>query len=136
MDSAGGAGCRAALFRAARGRVGERLERHRGRAPPIPDLRRADHLRFEFSPLAALPLPVGLRKILLHTAEQVVTGLRVFHDVKRFAGFTGFTVLIWCADAFSVTVSARALDLQLPFFVAALLLCGLGLGSAIPSTPG
>ena len=54
----------------------------------------------------------------------------------RFAGFTVFTILIWSADAFSVAVSARALDLQLPFSVAALLLCGLGLGSAVPSTPG
>jgi len=86
--------------------------------------------------IVRLPLPGGLRKILLHTAQQVVTGLKVFHDVKRFAGFTAFTVMIWCADAFSVAISARALDLQLPFSVAALLLCGLGLGSAVPSTPG
>jgi uncharacterized membrane protein YbhN (UPF0104 family) len=83
-----------------------------------------------------LPLPHGLRDKLLHLAEQILLGLRTFHSVKRFGGFAAFTLVIWCLDAAGATVAARALDLHLPFAGGALLMCGLGLGSALPSTPG
>jgi len=83
-----------------------------------------------------LPLPEGLRARLLHLAEQILLGLRSFHDWKRFAGFVLLTAIVWCSDAFSMMVGARALHLEMSFAVAALLLCGLGLGSALPSTPG
>lgn len=83
-----------------------------------------------------LPLPAGLREKLLHFAEQILLGLKAFHDVKRFLAFAGFTAVVWCIDACTVMVAARGLDLDVGFAVGALLICGLGLGSALPSTPG
>jgi len=46
------------------------------------------------------------------------------------------TVVIWVSDACGVLAGARALGLTISFRVALLLLTGLGLGSALPSTPG
>jgi uncharacterized membrane protein YbhN (UPF0104 family) len=45
-------------------------------------------------------------------------------------------VLIWSLDALAATVTAAALGLSMPFAVALLLIASLGLGSALPSTPG
>ena len=46
------------------------------------------------------------------------------------------TVLIWVCDDLAVVVAARGLHLEVSFSMAMLLLTGLGLGSALPSTPG
>jgi glycosyltransferase 2 family protein len=86
--------------------------------------------------LKKLPLPAGLRLRLLHLAHQVLEGLRAFHDWKRLAGFILLTVTIWVTDAAATIAGARALGLSISFPVAMLLLTGLGLGSALPSTPG
>src|SRR5262249_38309867 len=68
--------------------------------------------------------------------EQILEGLRAFHDWGRFTGFALLTVTIWMTDAFSVMAGAHALGLTVSFQVALLLLTGMGLGSALPSTPG
>jgi hypothetical protein len=86
--------------------------------------------------LRRIPLPEGLRNRLLRLAEQILLGLRAFHHWGRFTGFVLLTVVIWMSDAFGVMVGARALGLTISFRVALLLLTGLGLGSALPSTPG
>jgi uncharacterized membrane protein YbhN (UPF0104 family) len=86
--------------------------------------------------LRRLPLPEGLRKRLLPLAEQILLGLRAFHNWGRFTGFVLLTVTIWVSDALAVIVGAHALGLEVSFRVALLLLAGLGLGSALPSTPG
>ncbi len=86
--------------------------------------------------LARLPLPEKLRARLLGLSEQVLLGMRAFHDWGRFGGFVLFTVVIWACDACSTMIGARALGLHIEFRVAMLLLTGLGLGSALPSTPG
>jgi len=86
--------------------------------------------------LHRIPLPAGLRKFLLRLAEQVLEGLRAFHDWGRFAGFVFLTVVIWLSDSFTVISGAHALGIGISFRVALLLLTGLGLGSALPSTPG
>jgi uncharacterized protein (TIRG00374 family) len=83
-----------------------------------------------------LPLPVNFRDKLLALAEQFLLGLKAFHSVSRFLIFVAYTVVIWSLDAWTIVVAARALDLDLAFTVAALLVCGLGLGSAVPSAPG
>jgi hypothetical protein len=44
--------------------------------------------------------------------------------------------VIWAADAAGAIVTARGLGIHFSFGVALLLLTGLGLGSALPSTPG
>jgi uncharacterized protein (TIRG00374 family) len=83
-----------------------------------------------------LPLPERVRGFLLRVADQVLLGLRAFHHWGRLAGFVLLTVVIWVSDSLTVIVSARALGLAISFRVALLLLTGLGLGSALPSTPG
>lgn len=83
-----------------------------------------------------LPLPAGIRDRLLHFVEQILLGLKTFHDTRRFLGFTALTVLIWCADTVSIMVGSQALNLHLGVAAASLLICGMGLGSALPSAPG
>jgi uncharacterized protein (TIRG00374 family) len=86
--------------------------------------------------LRRLSLPSALRERLLRLADQVLLGVRAFHNVGRFLGFTVLTVAIWMADAFGTMLVAYALHLHFSFTTAMLLLTGMGLGSALPSTPG
>src|ERR1039458_9488108 len=86
--------------------------------------------------LRRVPMPAGLRARLLELAAQILLGLRTFHSPTRLAGFAFLTVVIWSLDCISVILGAHALGIDLPFRVALLLLAGLGLGSALPSTPG
>jgi uncharacterized protein (TIRG00374 family) len=86
--------------------------------------------------MTRVPMPAGLRKTMMKLAEQVLLGMRAFHDWGRFAGFVFLTVAIWGADSAGAIVAARGLGLHLSFGVALLLLTGMGLGSALPSTPG
>jgi glycosyltransferase 2 family protein len=86
--------------------------------------------------IGKLPLPERFREKLLHFVEQILLGLKTFHDVKRFAAFAAFTIVIWCGDACTIMMGSRALGLDLSFPVASLLICAMGLGSALPSTPG
>jgi len=81
-------------------------------------------------------LPAGLRKKLLGVMEDGLRGIRAFHDMRRLTGFLGLTIVIWCLDAIATVVCAAGLGLAIPLPVAFLLIAGLGLGSALPSTPG
>jgi glycosyltransferase 2 family protein len=83
-----------------------------------------------------LPLPESLRGKLVGLAEQMLLGLKAFHSVPRFLTFAAYTVVIWTLDACTVILGGRALGIELAFAVAALLICAMGLGSALPSTPG
>src|SRR5262249_32374170 len=51
-------------------------------------------------------------------------------------GFAFLTAVIWLSDAAGTVAGARGLGLHFSLPVALLLLTGLGLGSALPSTPG
>jgi len=86
--------------------------------------------------LNRVPLPAKVRDFLLRLAEQILEGLRAFHDWGRFAGFVFLTAVIWTSDSFGAIIGMRALGLAISFPVALLLITGLGLGSALPSTPG
>ena len=86
--------------------------------------------------LRRVPLPATLRARLLELAAQILLGLRTFHSPGRLAGYAFFTVVVWSGDCVTVMLGAHALGMDLPFRVALLLLAGLGLGSALPSTPG
>jgi uncharacterized membrane protein YbhN (UPF0104 family) len=63
-------------------------------------------------------------------------GIRSFHERGRLIHFSLLTAAIWLADAVSVVLCAASLGLALSIPIALLLLAGLGLGSALPSTPG
>jgi uncharacterized protein (TIRG00374 family) len=86
--------------------------------------------------LKRIPMPKALRRRLLAMTEQILLGLGAFHHWGRFFLFAMFTVTIWVADAASTMTGAAALGLHIPFSVAVLLLTCMGLGSALPSTPG
>jgi len=86
--------------------------------------------------LEGLPMPSKLRERLLGIAGQVLLGVRSLHSLARLGGFLSLTVVVWSCDATASILMARALGLSLSFPVALLLLAGLGLSSALPSTPG
>ncbi len=86
--------------------------------------------------LSAVPLPSGLSKTLAHLIGQIVQGIRSFHDRRRVAGFLSLTAVIWCIDATGAVFIGRATGLAVSIPSAFLLITGLGLGSALPSTPG
>lgn len=86
--------------------------------------------------LGWLPLQERLRKKIEHLIANILLGIRSFHNGRRLTGFLALTALIWCLDAATTIVGAQALGLVIPPPVAFLLITGLGLGSALPSTPG
>ena len=86
--------------------------------------------------LARAPIPHALRPKLVAVVDSALRGMRAFHDLKRLSAFVALTAVIWTLDAAGVVVGASALGLDIPFRVAFLLIAGLGLGSALPSTPG
>jgi uncharacterized protein (TIRG00374 family) len=86
--------------------------------------------------LRLLPLSSVIRDPLLSFAEQILLGLRAFHHAGRLMTFTFFTALIWVMDGFGAMVTSRAFDIHMTFSVALLLMAGMGLGSALPATPG
>jgi len=83
-----------------------------------------------------LPVPEGLKGKLLGILDQILVGMRSFHDKKRLSAFVAFTAVIWLCDAVSAVLGMRALGLPGTLPIALLLNTGLGLGSALPSTPG
>lgn len=88
------------------------------------------------SVVGRLAMPAAARRALLHGLEHGLRGMRAFHHPERLGLFLGFTVLIWCLDAIGTLIGAAALGMRMPLAGAFLLLAGLGLGSALPSTPG
>jgi|SRR5579862_3199163 len=92
--------------------------------------------RFGPMAVAQLPLSPKHRETLLRLVGHVFEGLRSFHDASRLLKFLALTIVIWCIDATGTVVGAKALGVVIPLPVAFLLVAGLGLGSALPSTPG
>lgn len=83
-----------------------------------------------------LPLPSSVDVRIASIVGSIARGLRSFHDAKRLAGFVLLTAVIWCLDAAGAVIAAAALGLALRPSAAFLLIAGLSLGSALPSTPG
>jgi hypothetical protein len=86
--------------------------------------------------VSTVPLPPSARARLLGIIEQLILGVQTLHHPVRLASFASLTACIWLLDAAGSVIVAHALGLALSFPVALLLLAGLGLGSALPSTPG
>jgi len=86
--------------------------------------------------LERLPGPARLRERLLGMLAQFLSGMRAIANPSRGSAFAGLTILIWLTDAIGATISSRAFGLDLTLPMALMLLAGLGLSSAIPSTPG
>lgn len=86
--------------------------------------------------LGRLSLPVRVAAQAARFLEQFLLGMRAFQHPIRAVSFAGLAALIWCCDALMALQVAYALNLQLLFPQALLLLAALGLASAAPSTPG
>jgi uncharacterized protein (TIRG00374 family) len=82
------------------------------------------------------PLPHALRPRVIGAMEQALRGMRAFHNARRLSGFLALTLLIWYLDALGTVITGDALGFRIPISVALLLITGLSLGSALPSTPG
>jgi uncharacterized protein (TIRG00374 family) len=68
--------------------------------------------------------------------KQFLRGVEALHHPSRTGTFILFTCLIWIMDGIGMVILARSLHLYLTITQSFLLLAGLGLSSAIPSTPG
>jgi uncharacterized protein (TIRG00374 family) len=88
------------------------------------------------SAIERAPLPHAMRPRLMTAMEHGLRGMQAFHDARRLSGFLGLTALIWSLDALGTVVVGAALGFRISISVAFLLIAGLGLGSALPSTPG
>jgi glycosyltransferase 2 family protein len=86
--------------------------------------------------IARVPVPQRFRTPLSGAIDNALRGLRAFHDPRRLVRFGLLTAVIWTLDATGVVVAASALGLEMPLRLAFLLIAALGLGSALPSTPG
>lgn len=86
--------------------------------------------------LDRIPLKDGVRGKLVAILDHILTGIRAFHNTGRLSRFAGFTICIWFSDALGTIAGMHALGFHCSLAVAFLLLAGLGLGSALPSTPG
>jgi glycosyltransferase 2 family protein len=86
--------------------------------------------------LDGLPFSPRAVKRIEAAVEHVASGVRSFHDPSTFLLFLVYTMAIWGLDSFGVTILARSLHMQMSMSVGLLLLVGLGVGSALPSTPG
>jgi glycosyltransferase 2 family protein len=82
------------------------------------------------------PVPGSLRPRLVAAMEQGLQGLRGFHHGRRLSGFLALAVLIWVLDAAGTVLGGAALGLHIQPAAAFLLIAGLSVGSALPSTPG
>jgi glycosyltransferase 2 family protein len=86
--------------------------------------------------LGRAPGPARFRERLLGILGQFLSGMRAFANPSRGFAFAGMTVLIWLCDSVGTIIGTRAFGLSLTLPIAVMLLAGLGLSSAIPSTPG
>jgi uncharacterized protein (TIRG00374 family) len=86
--------------------------------------------------IARAPLPRSLKPRLVTAMEQGLRGLRGFHDGRRLARFVGLAAVVWFLDAAGTVIGGAALGLRITPPAAFLLIAGLSLGSALPSTPG
>ena len=89
-----------------------------------------------FRLLARMPVPHRFQEQVEHILRQGISGIRSFHDRSRLMRFLGLTAVIWFLDGVTTVLSAQAIGLSISLPLAFLLIAGLGLGSALPSTPG
>jgi uncharacterized protein (TIRG00374 family) len=87
--------------------------------------------------VAALPLlDTSARAKIAGFLNQFLRGLVALHQFQRILAFILFTSLIWTIDCLGTVFLSRILHLDISLDQAFVLLAGLGLSSAIPSTPG
>ncbi len=86
--------------------------------------------------LRKLPVPERMRERVNQILDQVMAGAHSLHNPARLVSFLGLTGVIWLIDGVATVIGGWSLGLSIPLPLAFLLIAGLGLGSALPSTPG
>ena len=86
--------------------------------------------------LGLLPVPGAWRARLDILLVRFLDGMRSLQNPGRALSFVALTGVIWLADGLGSMLGAYMLRLHLALPQALLLLAGMGLSSAIPSTPG
>lgn len=87
--------------------------------------------------LNALPLMnESLKGKVIGLLKQFLRGVEALHHPKRALAFILFTAIIWLMDGIGTIILAHTLHLDFTLAQSFLLIAGLGLSSAIPSTPG
>jgi glycosyltransferase 2 family protein len=92
--------------------------------------------RLGYGVLARFRLSPRLRSKTHDALAHAIRGIRVLHSPRRLIAFLGLTAIVWFLDATVTIACASALRLHFTYSVAFLLVAGLGLSSALPSTPG
>ena len=83
-----------------------------------------------------LPLTGKTQQRIVSAMQRALEGMRTFHDARRLTLFVSAALVIWCLDAVGTVMGGAALGLRIQPPAALLLIAGLSLGSALPSTPG
>jgi uncharacterized protein (TIRG00374 family) len=81
-------------------------------------------------------LKPSTKKKITSILMEFLLGLRALLHPQRAATFSLYTVLIWLMDGLSVVMIGVTLHISIALVQSFVLLAGLGLSSAIPSTPG
>ena len=83
-----------------------------------------------------LRLSPGARSRVNTVLDDLKVGFRALQHGRPALIFFGLTAVIWCCDAASVLLAARAFEIVLPIAGAIVYVGALGLSSAVPSVPG
>ena len=83
-----------------------------------------------------MPIPQKWKDSLIQFINRFLMGGKAFLHPLRAGGFLGLSVIIWLVDGMIGLLVGKALGLTLSLAQVMLFLVGLGLSSAIPSTPG
>lgn len=86
--------------------------------------------------LARMPVPDRFRGFAEHLLEQGLKGMRSLHHPGRLTKYILLTGVIWAIDGVVLVAVAKSIGMPLSWTIALLVVVGLGLGSALPSTPG
>lgn len=81
-------------------------------------------------------IQLGVKEKLLSFLKKFLMGFQALLNFRRAVTFILLTALIWLMDGLSVVLTGYLLHIPITLIQAFVLLAGLGLSSAIPSTPG
>ena len=83
-----------------------------------------------------LPFPGKIGPKVTEQIGRFILGMRSLHNFRRLVFFILLTAVIWLVDGWLNVIGVRIISHSLGLGQALIYLAGLGLSSAIPSTPG
>jgi uncharacterized protein (TIRG00374 family) len=83
-----------------------------------------------------LPQKTPFREQFVSILQRFLLGVKALKSVRRMTFFLLYSLALWACDVLGTILMARAFGMLMSFSTALVLLAGLGLSSAIPSTPG